>query len=125
MHPGSERYWLTYLAELGPSVLRHLYGGQVSSCLIEIFAWQKTGQNESSVCVHTRKSTTTELGGVGGSQRDLTEGRSLPASELAPESRDALCQQSDFRHQFRLIIKSKPFKNPQTSDDKSHTRKLH
>lgn len=38
MHPGSERHWLTYLAELGPPVLRHPYGGQVSSCLIEIFA---------------------------------------------------------------------------------------
>lgn len=108
-HPGNERHWLTYLAELGPSVLRHRYGEQVGSRLTELFAWQKTRQNESSICIHTCKSTATELGV---SRRDLTEGRSLPASELAPESRDALCQQSDFRRCFRLIVKSKPAKTP-------------
>lgn len=77
MHPGSERHWLTYLAEPGPSVLRHLYGGRVSSSPTETFAWQETGENESSICIHTQNSTATELGA---SQRDVTEGRSLPAS---------------------------------------------
>lgn len=121
MHPGSERHWLMYLAEPGPSVLRHLYGGHVSSCPIETFAWQKTGQNESSICIHTHKSTATELGG---SQRHLTKCRSLPALEVAPESQDTLCWQP-FRHQFRFIVKSKLLKTPQISDDRNHTCKLH
>lgn len=42
MHPGSQRHWFMYLAELGPSVLRHQYGGEVRSCPIKIFARQKT-----------------------------------------------------------------------------------
>ena len=59
-------------------------------------------------CLHSHTQTHRHRAGV--SRRDLTEGRSLPASEMAPEPRDALCRQPGFRHQSRLTVNSKPFK---------------